>query len=82
MMNSAKVRDHMEVMGSCGNHVGTVDHMEGNSIKLTRSDPMAEGQHHYIPLDWVESIESVVRLNKSCDDVHKEWQLAPLGTTV
>ena len=29
------VKEHMEVVGCCGGRVGTVDHVEGNAIKLT-----------------------------------------------
>ena len=49
--NAAQVKEHMEVVGSDGKHVGTVDHMDGDRIKLTRKDdPDGSGQHHhYIP---------------------------------
>jgi hypothetical protein len=31
----------MEVLGSDGQHVGTVDHMQGtDKIKLTKNDPL------------------------------------------
>lgn len=42
---TANIREHMEVIASCGKHVGVVDHVEGNSVKLTKSDPTAAGQH-------------------------------------
>ncbi|MDU2926289.1 DUF2171 domain-containing protein, partial [Bradyrhizobium sp.] len=32
------IREHMEVIGADGAHVGTVDRVEGNRIKLTRKD--------------------------------------------
>ena len=34
----ADIREHMDVYGSCGNFLGKVDHVEGDSIKLTKSD--------------------------------------------
>ena len=41
------VREHMEVIGADGVHVGTVDKVEGNRIKLTRKDSGAEiGRAH------------------------------------
>ena len=33
-----KVREHMEVIGADGVHVGTVDRVEGDRIKLTKKD--------------------------------------------
>ena len=37
MFNKGDIKEHMEVLGSDGQHVGTVDHLEGsNQIKLTR----------------------------------------------
>jgi hypothetical protein len=67
----------MAVFGSDGEHVGTVDHMEGpNKIKLTKNDPAAYGHHHLIPLDWVHSVDQHVRLSKSSGDVMRAWEHA------
>lgn len=53
-----QITEHMEVVGSCGMHVGTVDHVEGDRIKLTRGDdPDGGGHHHYLPLSAVASVE-------------------------
>ncbi len=54
MINPSQITEHMEVVGSDGQHVGTVDHL---AIKLTKKDPAAQGQHHLLPLDAVASIE-------------------------
>lgn len=54
MINPSQIIEHMEVVGSDGQHVGTVDKL---AIKLTKSDPAAQGQHHILPLDTVASIE-------------------------
>jgi hypothetical protein len=56
-MDTSQIKEHMEVVGSDGQHVGTVDHLEGQRIKLTRKDPSAEGEHHYIGLDMVSSVQ-------------------------
>ena len=32
---SVHIQEHMEVVGSDGKHVGTVDHLEGDQLKLT-----------------------------------------------
>ncbi len=74
MADASQIREQMEVVGSDGQHVGTVDRVENDKIKLTRKDPEAEGVHHLIPIDWVESVEqNEVRLNKISGDVKAEW---------
>jgi hypothetical protein len=50
--------DHMQVKDVNGEHVGTVDHLEGDRLKLTRTDS-PDGQHHYVPLSQVESMDEV-----------------------
>jgi hypothetical protein len=74
MANVANIAEHMEVLSSDGKHVGTVDHMEGNDmIKLTRSDSM-DGQHHFIPVDWVSDVSDRVRLDRTQEQVFSEWE--------
>ena len=34
----AEIKEHMEVIGADGVHIGTVDKVEGNRIKLTKKD--------------------------------------------
>lgn len=80
MTDTSNIREHMEVVGSDGTHVGTVDHVEGNSIKLAKSDPRAGGEHRYIPVGWVASVDRVVRLNKACDEAVREWMSEPVVT--
>jgi hypothetical protein len=77
-MNAQNIRERMEVYGSCGNRLRIVGHVEGNSIKLTKSSS-ADGQHHYLPLDWVDHVDQHVHLNKGCDQAKKEWNAAPLA---
>lgn len=81
MVNTSNIREHMEVFGSCGNRLGTVDHVQGNSIKLTKNDPQAGGQHHFIPVDWVQSVDSAVRLNKDCGQAKREWRTDAVGAS-
>lgn len=50
--------EHMQVKDMNGEHVGTVDHVEGDQLKLTRTDS-PDGQHHYVPLSQVESMDDV-----------------------
>ena len=77
MFNKTEIKEHMEVLGSDGQHVGTVDHLEGSSdIKLAKSDPTAGGQHHLIPLAWVDHVDHHVHLNRSSKDVQQQWKTA------
>jgi len=76
MASAAKIKEHMQVFGSCGNRLGDVDRVEGNSIKLTKSSA-GDGQHHFIPMNWVESVDDAVRLNKDCGEAKREWKAAP-----
>ena len=39
-----QIKEHMEVIGADGVHIGTVDKVEGNRIKLTKADS-GEGKH-------------------------------------
>jgi hypothetical protein len=71
------IKEHMEVLGSDGKHVGTVDHFDGaEKIKLTKSDPQSGGQHHLIPLQLVQSVDEKVHLAKPARQVMLEWQVA------
>ena len=77
MFKKDDIKEHMEVLGSDGQHVGIVDHLEGsNQIKLAKKDPKAEGKHHFIPTDWVDHIDQHVHLNKSSKDVQAQWKAA------
>ena len=75
----SKIKEHMEVVGSDGQHVGTVDHMEGkdkDKIKLTKHDPAAQGHHHLIPVKWVANVDNKVHLSKTKNEACQEWEHA------
>ena len=74
-MQTQNIKEHMEVLGSDGKHVGTVDHLEGPShIKLTKQDPNAGGQHHFIPVSWVARVDQRVHLKKTAQEAIGNWQ--------
>jgi hypothetical protein len=55
-----EIKEHMEVIGADGVHVGTVDKVEGNRIKLTKKDRgegSHKGHHHYIDRGLVAGVE-------------------------
>lgn len=60
MSDTSKIREHMEVVGADGTHVGTVDKVEGKRIKLIKTDSGQDshrGHHHYIPLSLFAEIQ-------------------------
>ena len=71
--STSDIREHMEVYGACGGYLGKVDHVEGNQIKLAKSDS-PDGLHHLIPLSWVAKVHDHIHLNKDCADAKSEWQ--------
>jgi hypothetical protein len=73
--STASIKEHMEVVGSCGNKLGVVDHLDGDRIKLTRNDS-PDGQHHFIPSSWVSRVDSRVHLSKDCGAARSEWASA------
>ncbi|WP_421836673.1 DUF2171 domain-containing protein [Novosphingobium sp.] len=72
---AAQIREHMEIIGADGVHVGTVDHVDGDRIKLTKKDSSAgiegethQGHHHYLSLGLVAEVEGdTVRLSANGD---------------
>lgn len=59
-MNIDQIREGMEVIGADGVHLGTVDRVEGQRIKLTRADSgqgSHEGHHHFLSAGLVAEVE-------------------------
>lgn len=59
----------MPVKDVDGDYVGTVDHIDGDRLKLAKSGS-PDGQHHYVPLSAVESMDdTTVYLNIQSTEV-------------
>ena len=69
-----RVHEHMEVVGSDGQHVGTVDKVRGDRIILTKNDAEAGGRHHSIPSRWLQSVDDKVTIRKTADEAKREWR--------
>lgn len=67
------IREHMQVIASCGKCVGVVDAVESNAIKLTRKDS-PDGQHHFIPKSWIDHVDSHVHLSKNSKETELNWK--------
>lgn len=71
MAGMSGIRENMEVIGADGVHIGTVDRVESNRIKLTKADSgegTHKGHHHYIDGSLVAEVEGdKVRLSANGD---------------
>lgn len=56
MFEKLRIREHMEVTTNTGEHVGTVDEVSNDQIKMTRTDS-SDGAHHYVALENVDKID-------------------------
>lgn len=67
MADLSQIKRYAEVIGADGVHVGTVDHVSGDSLKLTRKDS-SDGRHHFIDSSLIDDIEDgKVRLSANAD---------------
>ena len=77
MTDLSQIKEHMDVIGADGVHVGTVEHVDGDRIKLTKADSGADveegqgshaGHHHYISQGLIAGVEGdKVRLSANAD---------------
>jgi hypothetical protein len=69
MADLSRIREHMEVIGADGVHLGTVDKVDGDRIKLIKADSGAHSDHHhYVSGGLVADIEgNKVRLSANGD---------------
>lgn len=70
MADLSAIKQHMEVIGADGVHLGTVDKVEGDRIKLTRADSGSHGDHHhFLSAGLVAAVEgNQVRLSANADN--------------
>jgi len=58
MVDLSTIAEHMEVLGADGVHIGTVDKMEGDRIKLTKADSGShDDHHHYFSAELIASVK-------------------------
>ena len=73
MQDTTAIREHMEVLGSDGGHVGKVDHVRGSEIELAKLDFGSGLKHHLIPVSWVERVDEHVHLTLTKDQAEAQW---------
>ncbi len=82
MVDASQIKEHAEVIGADGVHVGTVDHVDGDRIKLTKNDSPStqDGQgakHHYLPVGLVAEVEGhKVRLSATAQNAQDMFEEA------
>ena len=86
MTDFEQIREHMKVIGADGAPIGTVDRIEGNRIKLIRTDSGVghDDHHHFIPRGLIAGVEGdTVRLTARGDVVadlfEQEQSGEPIG---
>ncbi len=85
MSGFENIREHMEVIGADGVHIGTVDRVEENRIKLIRADSGLghEEHHHYLPKGLVAEVEGEqVRLTARGDVVADLFEQEESGAPI
>ena len=69
MINASQIKEHMEVKGSDGKHVGTVLGVEGGQVKIASG-----GMDHYIDIATVDAIEAdKVTLSRTAEETLRTW---------
>jgi hypothetical protein len=82
MVDVSQIKEHAEVIGADGVHVGTVDHVDGDRIKLTKNDSpqTQDGQgakHHYLPIGLIAEVEGdTVRLSATAQNAVDQFEEA------
>jgi hypothetical protein len=75
MINANQIKPHTPVVCSENGQFAVVDHMQGShTIKLAKDE---KGQHHYIPMSWVTSVDDKVHVDRPGDQAKKEWSTEP-----
>lgn len=84
MSNFDQIKQNMEIIGADGVHLGTVDKIDGDRIKLTKADSGAHSaHHHYLSVGLVAEVEgNKVRLSATAANAilfEEEGDGQPLG---
>ncbi len=80
MVDVASIMPGMEVVGSDRQHVGRVDAIEGQRMKLSKADPLAGGEHHYLHVDVADVVaDGRVVLNRTAAQARDEWGVKQVG---
>ena len=73
MIDTSMIKEHLEVVGSDGKHVGRVDHVMGDQIELAKMDLGSGLKHPMIPVSWVDHVDEHVHLSMTKDEAKARW---------
>ena len=74
MMHVQDIHEGLKVVGSDGGHVGTVDALVGQLLKLKKNYPASGGTHHFLDIGLIADIENdTARLLVTADDAKQRW---------
>ncbi|GGO94189.1 DUF2171 domain-containing protein [Stakelama pacifica] len=82
MADTSNIKEHMNIVGADGVHLGTVDHMDGDRIKMTKNDSPSTkdgkgAKHHYIPAGLIAEVEGdTVRLSATAQNAQDMFETA------
>jgi hypothetical protein len=82
MASGMPLKEHMEVVGADGKHVGIIDRIEDGRLKLAKADPKAGGKHHFIPRAWIVRVGAHVHLDKTSRQAFEQWETAENGAAL
>ena len=69
MISASQIKEHMDVKGSDGKHVGTVLGIEDGRLKLASG-----GMDHVIDIAMVDAIENdAIRLRQTAEETVRTW---------
>lgn len=73
-MDINEIKEDMKVVGSDDQHVGTVDKIEGDQIKLTKADS-ENGKHNFISVDLVALVDgNSVKLSSTAAEAKGQFK--------
>lgn len=77
MMFVEQVKEGQQVIGADGGHVGTIDGLSGQLLKLKKNDPESSGAHHYLDLALVVAVEgNTIKLIVPAAEAKERWSEA------
>lgn len=74
-MQANDIKPEMPVVCSKNGQFAVVDHMVGTDTIKLKKDP--KGQHHFIPLSWVKTVDDKVHVDRAGEQAMKDWSSTP-----
>ncbi|MBK7865151.1 MAG: DUF2171 domain-containing protein [Archangiaceae bacterium] len=72
MINPEQIKPDMPVVCSENGQFAVVDHLDGqDTIKLKKDKA---GQHHFIPVSWVTSVDGKVHIDRPGEQAMQQWR--------